>query len=127
MVQWYNRWCDVSVPLMKLPEVWLSSLVCLKAGVIRVGLTDTFSPAPSRASRHRQSGGLSLVLICRDTVLSLVEPYYKVYAITTHLKASQMSPTRDIWCLSGGALMQCHKDTTKRKKNPSINGAFCMP
>ena len=31
---------------MKLPEVWLSSLVCLKAGVIRVGLTDTFSPAP---------------------------------------------------------------------------------
>ena len=47
-------WGDVSVPLMKLPEIWLSSLVCLKAGVIRVGLTDTFSPAPRLASRQRR-------------------------------------------------------------------------
>ena len=39
---------------MKLPEIWLSSLVCLKAGVIRVGLADTFSPAPSPASRKRR-------------------------------------------------------------------------
>ena len=34
----------------------------------------------------QQSGALSLVQISRDTVLSLVEPYYagaKVYAITT--------------------------------------------
>ena len=36
---------------------------------------------------------------CRDTVLSLVEPYSagaKVYAITTHLKASKMPQTRGI-------------------------------
>ena len=34
---------------------------------------------------------------------SLVEPYYagaKVYAITTHLKASRIPPTRGTWCLS---------------------------
>ena len=46
-----------------------------------------------------QSGDLSLVQISPDTVLSLVEPYYagtKVYAITTHLKTSKMSPTKGI-------------------------------
>ena len=43
-----------SVPLMKLPEIWLSSLVCLQAGVIRVGLTNTFSPAPTLTSRQRR-------------------------------------------------------------------------
>ena len=46
-----------------------------------------------------QSGALSLVQITRDTVLSLVEPYYagaKVYTITTHL----IGPIfRCCWCL----------------------------
>ena len=48
------------------------------------------SPATSN-----QSGALSLVQICRDTVLWLVEPFYagaKVYAITTHLKVSKIPP-----------------------------------
>ena len=46
---------------------------------------------------------LSLVQTSRDTLLSLVELYYvgaKVYAITTHLMASKMSPTRGILCIS---------------------------
>ena len=43
----------------------------------------------SREKSCMQSGPLSLVQICRDPVLSLVEPYHagtKVFAITTHLK-----------------------------------------
>ena len=32
------------VPVMKYPEIWLSSLLALRAGVIRVGLKDWFGP-----------------------------------------------------------------------------------
>ena len=58
------------------------------------------SPAsPSHQRSVRQSGDLSLVQICPDTVLSLVDsvhwtPYFagpKVYAITTNLPESKTS------------------------------------
>jgi len=35
-----------TVPVFKHPEIWLSSLICLKAGIIRVGLKDWFSLLP---------------------------------------------------------------------------------
>ena len=53
-----------------------------------------------RQGKHsKQSGALSLVQITRDTVLSLVEPFYagaKVYAITTH-----RAGVRNIWISLG--------------------------
>lgn len=42
------------VPVLKHPEIWLSSLLCLKAGVIRVGLKDSFTRIPGPEVRPRR-------------------------------------------------------------------------
>ena len=42
------------VPVFKHPEIWLSSLLSLKAGVIRVGLKNWFGPAPTDRRRGKR-------------------------------------------------------------------------
>ena len=66
---------------------------------------------------------------CRDTVLSLVEPYYagaKVYAITTQLKASKIPTTRAFYqflCFvmasMQGPLGHKYKKASKKSHRPT--------